>query len=389
MDEDKRSADDPMGQVEVPFSQLELGQVLHQWFPVTNCPGCSDATGELELRILVGPAPGSSTAAAAAAAAVAAPAEAVSDFTKLTSTLSQVRTSFAGTDGRGALSAANTGAASTASAASAASVAATTSEDHQKSMDKASDGGGGGGRNPHLSSPTGGDASTANSRTAIAAALERGGLPAEVVREKGRAMVRLGRFVAERADFAFCSAAQEAAKVAESESPLSSPPQTPAGDDSGGGFFSEPAAHVMARRRRSSHRLQFAAARLLGAMGGATVDDAGLASAGAEPRGGSAPTGGGSGGGDSSISGSSSEGSDSDAEKARQGARLAALKRHLAAAEADPGALERLSALLEPEVSAWSRPGVCKGKGSESACCKSGLGLEWLGWEWWWWWWWW
>mmetsp|Transcript_12544 Transcript_12544/g.25488 ORF Transcript_12544/g.25488 Transcript_12544/m.25488 type:complete len:632 (-) Transcript_12544:150-2045(-) len=49
-DKDKLSANDPMGQVRVPLSSLDGGHVSERWHEVNNCSGCSDASGELQIK---------------------------------------------------------------------------------------------------------------------------------------------------------------------------------------------------------------------------------------------------------------------------------------------------------------------------------------------------
>jgi hypothetical protein len=52
-DRDKASKDDPMGEVSLPIAPLMNGQVSESWHRVANCPGCKNATGELQLRLTV------------------------------------------------------------------------------------------------------------------------------------------------------------------------------------------------------------------------------------------------------------------------------------------------------------------------------------------------
>ena len=54
-DQDERSADDPMGQVKIPFASLEVGRSYAQWWPITTSDGAYDATGALFLKVYVGP----------------------------------------------------------------------------------------------------------------------------------------------------------------------------------------------------------------------------------------------------------------------------------------------------------------------------------------------
>lgn len=49
-DEDKMSANDPMGEVRLPLKDLAHGFVAERWYPVKNCEGCKDASGELQLK---------------------------------------------------------------------------------------------------------------------------------------------------------------------------------------------------------------------------------------------------------------------------------------------------------------------------------------------------
>ena len=44
-------ADDPMGEVRIPVRDLLNGKVRHEWFKVENCSGCSNASGELKIKI--------------------------------------------------------------------------------------------------------------------------------------------------------------------------------------------------------------------------------------------------------------------------------------------------------------------------------------------------
>ena len=44
-------ADDPMGEVLIPVRELLHGKVRDEWFPVQPCSGCSDATGELKIKV--------------------------------------------------------------------------------------------------------------------------------------------------------------------------------------------------------------------------------------------------------------------------------------------------------------------------------------------------
>jgi hypothetical protein len=53
-DSDKSGVDDPMGCVTIPLKLLEADKPLQQWFPVENCEGCDDATGEIEVWVVVG-----------------------------------------------------------------------------------------------------------------------------------------------------------------------------------------------------------------------------------------------------------------------------------------------------------------------------------------------
>ena len=50
-DEDKLSANDPMGEVRIPLKSLAGGHVRDQWFDVQNCKGCSDASGQVQLKV--------------------------------------------------------------------------------------------------------------------------------------------------------------------------------------------------------------------------------------------------------------------------------------------------------------------------------------------------
>jgi len=52
-DHDSTSRDDPMGEVMIPLKPLLDGQVSERWYPVANCAGCKNATGELEVRASV------------------------------------------------------------------------------------------------------------------------------------------------------------------------------------------------------------------------------------------------------------------------------------------------------------------------------------------------
>jgi hypothetical protein len=54
-DQDERSEDDPMGEVKIPFSSLEVGHTYAQWWPITKSDGAYDATGALFLKVYIGP----------------------------------------------------------------------------------------------------------------------------------------------------------------------------------------------------------------------------------------------------------------------------------------------------------------------------------------------
>jgi hypothetical protein len=50
-DQDERSEDDPMGEVKIPFSSLEVGHTYAQWWPITKSDGAYDATGALIMNV--------------------------------------------------------------------------------------------------------------------------------------------------------------------------------------------------------------------------------------------------------------------------------------------------------------------------------------------------
>lgn len=50
-DYDQMSASDPMGEVELHLTQFMDGKVSDQWYNVKNCHGCTDASGDLNIKI--------------------------------------------------------------------------------------------------------------------------------------------------------------------------------------------------------------------------------------------------------------------------------------------------------------------------------------------------
>ena len=53
VDYDKRSNDDPMGEVRLKISELLHGRVTEKAYPVQNCRGCKNASGELTFKVVV------------------------------------------------------------------------------------------------------------------------------------------------------------------------------------------------------------------------------------------------------------------------------------------------------------------------------------------------
>jgi len=52
-DRDRGSADDPMGAVRLTLRELMTAGQTDKWYPVKDCPGCKNATGELHLGISI------------------------------------------------------------------------------------------------------------------------------------------------------------------------------------------------------------------------------------------------------------------------------------------------------------------------------------------------
>jgi Ca2+-dependent lipid-binding protein len=53
-DRDRGSADDPMGEVRMTLRDvLTQGPTASKWYPVQKCNGCSNATGDLQLKISI------------------------------------------------------------------------------------------------------------------------------------------------------------------------------------------------------------------------------------------------------------------------------------------------------------------------------------------------